>query len=191
LAFQRLIGDFPMIPAVRSVEHLDEALDSSAHVVYLLCGDVTTVPRLILKTHAASKLAVVNLDLVSGLSGTAPAVDYLADCGADGIISTHAETLKAAHARGLLGIQRTFMLDSLALRNVLRSLTRYMPDAIEILPAAVAPGVMGALRERHPGITVIAGGLVASLREIDVLVSSGVAAVSVSERSLWRLAPRG
>lgn len=187
LTLHELIADHPLIPAVRAVEDLADALESSSRVVYLLCGDVANVRRLIAAIHDAGKVAVVNVDLVGGLARSAPAVDFLAECGARGIISTHSEVLKAARSRNLFAIQRSFMLDSQALRNTLRSLEHFLPDAVEVLPAAVAPGVLTALREQHPELAITAGGLVSSLREIDRLVSAGVSAVSVSRRSLWRL----
>jgi glycerol uptake operon antiterminator len=186
LTLQELIAERPLIPAVRTAEHLADALESAARLVYLLCGDASNIRALIAAIHEAAKVAIVNVDLVGGLSRSAPAVEFLAECGADGIISTHSEVLKAAHSRKLLAIQRSFMLDSLALNSMLRSLEHFLPDAVEVLPAAAAPGVIGALRERHPVLTVTAGGLVSSLREIDRLVSAGVSAVSVSQRSLWR-----
>jgi len=43
------------------------------------------------------------------------------------------------------------------------------------------------LERASPGLTLIAGGLIASLREIDELLRAGIAGVSVSDQSMWSL----
>jgi len=174
-----------IIPAVRSPEHIPAACAAPGAIVYLLTGDVISIAALVRDLRDCGKLICVNIDLLGGLSSDAPAVDFIAQTGASGIISTHAQTLKAARAHGLLAIQRTFMLDSQAVANAARSLERFNPDAVEILPAMVAPRTLPRLRAVRPDLPIIAGGLVFDLVEIDRLVRAGVDAVSASEPSLW------
>jgi glycerol uptake operon antiterminator len=174
-----------IIPAVRSAEHISAACAAPGDIVYLLTGDVTSIGGLVRSLRDCGKLICVNIDLVNGLSSDSSAVDFIARAGATGIISTHAQVLKAAQACNLIAIQRTFMLDSQAVANTARSLDRFSPDAVEILPAMAAPRTLPRLRAVRASLTIIAGGLVADLLEIDRLVREGVDAVSASDPSLW------
>jgi glycerol uptake operon antiterminator len=174
-----------IIPAVRSPEHIPAARLAPGAIVYLLTGDVTSIGGLVGDLLECGKLICVNIDLLGGLSSDGAAVDFIVKTGAAGIISTHVQTLKAARSRDLFAIQRTFMLDSQAVANTARSLERFSPDAIEILPAMVAPRTFPRLRAVRADLPIIAGGLVADLLEIDRLVAAGVDAVSASEPGLW------
>lgn len=58
-------------------------------MVFLLYGDVVSLPELVERLHRAGKLAVVHADLIAGLGSRDVAVDYIhAVARADGIIST-------------------------------------------------------------------------------------------------------
>jgi len=174
-----------IIPAIRSPAHIPAARVAPGAIVYLLTGDVTSIAHLIGDLSECGKLICVNIDLLGGLSSDGAAVDFIAKAGAAGIISTHVQPLKAARSRDLFAIQRTFMLDSQAVANTARSLERFNPDAVEILPAMVAPRTFPRLRAVRADLPIIAGGLVVDLVEIDRLVAAGVDAVSVSEPGLW------
>jgi glycerol uptake operon antiterminator len=128
---------------------------------------------------------MVNIDLASGLSRDEAAVSYLAHRQVQGIISTHIEPLRAARDFGLFVIKRTFLLDSAALDSCVHSLRQFLPDALEIMPAVAAPRILPRLRQFYPTLPVMAGGLVSTVREIEDLVSQGVASVSVSDHRLW------
>ena len=77
-----------MLPAVKDAGRLEACLAQPAGVVFLLCGDILNIDRLIDRVHQAGKYAVVHADLVAGLAPREIAVDFLHRCGADGIIST-------------------------------------------------------------------------------------------------------
>lgn len=172
---------------MRDPRQLERSLAARGSIVYLLCGNAVSIADLVRPIRTAGKAAIVNLDLVGGLSKDPSAVAFLADCGATGIISTHHDALRAAHAQGLIAVQRSFLLDSQALANAARALERFRPDAVELLPAPVAPRAVKTLERASPGLTLIAGGLIASLREIDELLRAGIAGVSVSDQSMWSL----
>jgi glycerol uptake operon antiterminator len=181
----QLLEQTRIIPAVRSPEFLISAATAPGKIVYFLCGNPENLPQMVDVVVSNGKVAIVNLDLVSGLSRDAEAIGFLARRKVQGVISTHLEPLRAARHLGLFAIERTFLLDSAALQSSLRSIEQFVPDAIEVLPAVVAPKMVARLRETYPDLPVIAGGLVQTLRELEDLVHQGAAAVSVSESSLW------
>ncbi len=180
-----LLDQTRIIPAVRSPEFLIPAAAAPGRIVYLLCGTPENIPQMVDVIVANGKIAIVNLDLVSGLSRDPAAIAFLARRKVQGIISTHVEPLRIARHLKLFAIQRTFLLDSAALRSAVHSLEQFVPDALEVLPAVVAPKMVARLSELFPDLPVIAGGLVQTLRELEDLVKQGASAVSVSAPSLW------
>lgn len=103
----------PVIAAVKTDESLTAALASPCSTVFLLASTLLTVDGFVRRIHEAGKLAVVHIDLVDGLSSREIAVDSLiALCSPDGIISTRPTLIRRARHRGLLTVQRAFILDS-------------------------------------------------------------------------------
>jgi len=102
-----------------------------------------------------------------------------------GVVSTRSDTLRAAKALELITVQRTFAIDSAAVQATVRSLAQFLPDAIEILPAPVAPRVLPKFREVHANLHIIAGGLIETVQEIESLLAAGVNSVSVSNSRMW------
>ena len=127
------------------------------------------------------------MDLLSGFARDAAAIEFLVQAGVAGVISTHQDVLRAARSQGLLALQRTFAIDSVAVANSLRTLEHFLPDIIELLPAIAAPLVLPMMHNLRPNLPVIGCGLVRSLMQIEELVRQGVTSVSVSDPSLWIL----
>lgn len=174
-----------IIAAIRNPDAVSAVVNSPTQVVYLLFGNPLNVGELLKRVRESGKLPLVNLDLLAGFSRDAVNAEYLAMAGAAGVVSTHAEILRASRKLGLITVQRTFALDSAAVEAGLRTIHQFTPDAIEILPAVAAPRVIKRFRDAHRGLRVIAGGLIADLKEIESLLAAGVDAVSVSDPKLW------
>lgn len=174
-----------IIAAVRRPEALEAVAKSPTETVYLLFGNPLTIADLLKTVRQQGKLPLVNLDLLSGFSRDAVNAEYLAACGAAGIVSTHSELLRASRRQGLITVQRTFALDSAAVDAGLRTMDQFLPDAVEILPAIAALRVVSRFRQVHKSLRVIAGGLVADMKEVECLLNAGVDAVSVSDPAFW------
>ena len=169
----------PVIAAVKTDEALTAALASPCSAVFLLASTLLTVDGLVHRIHDAGKLAVVHIDLVDGLSSREIAVDSLnALCHPDGIIST-----RRARHRGLLTVQRAFILDSLSLTSLSGQLEQGKPDFVEILPG-IMPRVIAEISARTQ-VPVIAGGLLRDKADVMAAMRAGAAAVSTSAPSLW------
>jgi len=183
---ESLLEQSRIIPAVRSPEHLSKATAAAAsRIVYLLCGTPENIGEMAAQANTCGKVPIVNLDLVSGFARDAAAIEFMSRRGIRGIISTHQVPLRAARALGLFAIQRTFLLDSAALQSSLRSVEQTRPDAVEVLPAIVAPYLVRELHRQNSTLPVIAGGLVQSLRQIHDLIDQGVNSVSVGNPDYW------
>jgi glycerol uptake operon antiterminator len=64
------------------------------------------IPHIINEAHEAGKKIFIHIDLADGLGKDKTGVEYLASCGADGIISTRAQLIRFANDAGLLTVQR-------------------------------------------------------------------------------------
>ena len=159
-------------------------LASPCSAVFLLASTLLTVDGLVHRIHDAGKLAVVHIDLVDGLSSREIAVDSLnALCHPDGIISTRPTLIRRARHRGLLTVQRAFILDSLSLTSLSGQLEQGKPDFVEILPG-IMPRVIAEISARTQ-VPVIAGGLLRDKADVMAAMRAGAAAVSTSAPSLW------
>ena len=181
----------PVLPAVKDAGRLEACLAQPAGVVFLLCGDILNIDRLIDRVHQAGKYAVVHADLVAGLAPREIAVDFLHRCGADGIISTRPMLLRRGRELGLLTVLRVFAIDSKAVSNLGRETEGGMPDVIEILPGTLCK-VLRRLSRELP-VPLIAGGLLSDKADVLAALGAGALCVSASDESLGALwaVPKG
>src|SRR5678815_3189684 len=77
-----------IIAAVRNDEGLNAAEKSPTETVYLLYGNTLNIAELLRRLRNRGKLPLVNLDLLAGFSRDSINAEYLASCGAAGVIST-------------------------------------------------------------------------------------------------------
>ena len=127
-----------------------------------------------------------HIDLVEGLSQSTVAVDFLLQSThADGMISTRPQLVKHAKQKGMLTIQRFFIIDSKALDNVKRQLPSCDADIVEILPG-VMPKIIAELCKccKKP---LIASGLIRDKEDIVNAISAGAVAVSSTNGDVWYL----
>lgn len=186
-SLKALLTSARVIPAVRSYGDAEKAAACAGSVVYLLGAALSTLDQYMYLLRDGGKEVMVNLDLFAGLGRDAEAVAFLARSGVAGVISTHTDVLQAAVANGLFAIQRTFLLDSGSVESSMRSLRRFVPDALELLPGPVAPRMLPRLRHTHAQVATIAGGLIQDMEEANRIVEAGIDAVSTSNPGMWKL----
>jgi glycerol uptake operon antiterminator len=181
--FHALLHENQVILAVKSMEGLELSRAAKGSIVFVLFGDILSIPEIVATLKTAGKTVLVHLDLIDGLSTRDVAVDFLVEhTRADGILSTKANLLKHAKSRGLLTIQRFFVLDSLALLNIEKQFPLEYADAVEILP-----GLMPKVIRRIVGLTnkpVIVGGLISDADDVRIALEAGAVSVSTSNCKL-------
>ena len=129
----------PIIAAVKNYEGLARILASDLKVIFVLYGDLCSIAGIVDRLRDAGKYPIVHADLITGLGSKEVAVDFLAQSGASGIISTRPNVIHYARQCGLLAIQRFFVIDSRALETACRQLASSPPDVAEILPGVMPP----------------------------------------------------
>ena len=172
---------FPIIAAVRDGK-LSQALQSPIDIVFYLDARLSTIHQRVQQVHNAGKLLFVHVDLAEGIGKDREGLQYLANCGVDGVISTRGQIIRAAKDLNLLTVQRFFALDSQGMDSMQEMLKNTAPDMMEIMPGVIPK----AIRRFAAGpIPVIAGGLIDAKQEVTAALSSGATAISTGCKDLW------
>ena len=162
---ENTLGDSPIVAAVKDEPGLERCLNSPCRVVFVLFGDLNSVPRIVAELKTAGKTVFVHADLIEGLSAREAAVDYLIHAARpDGIISTRLPLLRFAKAKGLRTILRFFLIDSIAMENIAKMKNERCVDLIEVLPGLM-PKVIHRVAATC-GKPIIAGGLVTEKADV-------------------------
>ena len=176
----------PIITAVKDEQGLEKALKTESPVVFLLFGNICNITGLVDQVKNSGKIAIVHVDLIQGLSSKEVAVDFIhQNTRADGIISTKAPLVRHAMDLGMIGGQRTFLIDSMALETTKKQLLTFQPDFMELMPG-VMPKILKTVRG-YTEIPVVAGGLISDKKDILAAFDAGVDAVSTTREELWGL----
>ena len=176
----------PIITAVKDEQGLEKALKTESPVVFLLFGNICNITGLVDQVKNGGKIAIVHVDLIQGLSSKEVAVDFIhQNTRADGIISTKAPLVRHAMDLGMIGGQRTFLIDSMALETTKKQLLTFQPDFMELMPG-VMPKILKTVRG-YTEIPLVAGGLISDKKDILAAFDAGVDAVSTTREELWGL----
>ena len=180
----------PVIAAVKNDAGLQAAVEmEEIQVIFVLYGDVCTIPEILERIKAAGKKAMVHIDLIAGLSAKEISVEFIArQTRADGIITTKPALVRRAKELGIFAVLRFFVIDSLALKNIENlemQCGTSRPDYIEVLPG-VMPKVLGRIA-KVSRIPMIAGGLITEKEDVIAALSVGAIAVSSTNQDVWKL----
>ncbi|MBE7091634.1 MAG: glycerol-3-phosphate responsive antiterminator [Clostridiales bacterium] len=171
------------IYAIKDDNGLNNAINNDCKVVFVLYGTVINICDIVKALKDHNKIVFVHIDLIEGLSSKEVAVDYIANnTGADGIISTKQTLIKCASARGLLTVQRFFLIDSLALNNLIKQIKNSPLDYIEVLPACSTKTISKLIKLTN--VPIIASGLIQDKEDILSALNVGAIAVSGSNFDL-------
>lgn len=181
--FAELLKDSPIVVAIKDDSGLERCISSRSKIVFILYGNVSNIGNIVKKVNEAGKIAFVHIDFVDGLSPREAAVDFIKNAtDANGIISTKAPLIKYAKSKGLLAVQRFFVLDSISLINIPRQLKSTEADAIEILPGLIPKVITRLVQEDVP---IIAGGLISDKNEVMQALTAGATSVSTTNENVW------
>lgn len=184
--FKEALEDSPIIAAIKDEDGLKKCLSSDSRVIFILYGDIVSIADIVDTVKSSGKLAMVHLDLITGLSSKEIAVDFIKKyTKADGIITTKPTLIKRAKELGLYTILRLFIIDSMAYENIERQVKSAKPDLIEVLPALM-PKIVAKIC-KISSTPVIAGGLVSDKEDIMALLQAGVTSISSTNEKIWFL----
>ena len=182
-----LIEANPVIAAIKDDRGLSACcLCEEVRVVFILYGDICNISQIVEKVKEAGKIAMVHVDLVSGLCGKEIAVDFIkTNTCADGIISTKPALVKRGKELKLYTTLRIFILDSMAFENIQKQMSVAKADMIEILPGLM-PKIINRIC-RLVKVPVIAGGLISEKEDVVAALAAGAISVSTTNPKVWEM----
>lgn len=179
-----------ILPAVKTVKQFEKLLDSRYEYGVFLDTHVAQLRNLYALAAAKGKKMFLHADLVQGLKPDEYGTEYLCqEIRPYGIISTKSGVIQKARQKGVLAIQRVFLLDTMALEKSYALLEKTKPDYIEVLPGAL-PDIIAEVKARS-GLPVFAGGLIRTVRDVENAIAAGAAAVTTSSGELFRIYAEG
>ncbi len=180
----------PIIAAVKDDEGLEIALTEDVEIIFVLYGDICTIPRIVQKIKKADKVAMVHVDLITGLNNSKDVcLDFIKNnTEADGIITTKSNLISHAKELELNTVLRYFILDSMALQNIEKQarMPGVRPDIIEFLPGIVLPKMIRRIN-KVSRVPIIAGGLIADKEDVMNALDAGALAISTTNPDVWGL----
>jgi glycerol uptake operon antiterminator len=169
---------------VKTEEQLQAAIESRPGVIFILRGDGLEMAPVLRRVHAAGKLAAVHLDLIDGVASDIAGVRWLVRSGADAVISSHGQAVRAVRAEGVTAIQRVLCLSELAVDHGLGAVSRAQPDIVELLPGVILPQIADLVLPRLT-VPLLAGGFIRDADDVSAVLAAGALAVTTSEQALW------
>ncbi len=175
-----------VIPAISSHKKLKDFLESDLVYGILLNFQLAQLEDLVKQIKANHKKVLIHSELIKGLSSDEYGAIYLIQVlNVDGIISSKPKVIEVCKKRGVMGIYRFFIKDTISLEQSLEIGRRLKPDFVEILPGACYELIGEIKNELHAN--VLMGGLIRSKEEVMRCFEYGAIAVTASDPKLWDL----
>ena len=171
----------PVIAAVQN-NQLQQALESPVEIIFNLKVSLLDIEESIKKAHSRGKKIFVHIDLADGIGKDKTGVEYLANLGVDGIISTRGQLIRYANEAGLVTVQRFFALDSKGVESMQDMIESAKPDLVEIMPGIASKIIQKFVSN---GVPLIAGGLIETKQEVTEALKNGAEAISTGKKELW------
>ncbi len=181
-----MLGTQKILPAIRNMRDFERVLESSFEYIILLESHICQLKSIADCARKNKKKLLLHADLVQGLKNDEHGTQFLCqDIRPAGVISTRSQVIVTAKKRGLITIQRLFLLDSGALETSYKILEQTKPDFVEVLPG-IMPHIITEIHEKI-NIPIIVGGFIRNETEIANALEAGAIAVTTSDRKLWTL----
>ncbi|MFX0560122.1 glycerol-3-phosphate responsive antiterminator [Tepidibacillus infernus] len=174
-----------IIPAVRSMKDFETVLKSDFEYLVLLDSHVNQLKSISEYAKKADKKLLLHADLIHGLKNDEYAIQFIVqEFQPAGLISTKSQVILTAKKKGMLAIQRLFLIDTNALEVGYKLIEKTRPDYIEILPGVIPAHIIQEVSEKAR-IPILAGGLIGTIQDIDTALQAGVVAITTSKKDLW------
>lgn len=179
-----MIASKTVIAATKEQDAFNRACQSDAGAVFDLAPSINDICQKVDLCKRAGKPLFVHMDLIEGVGRDKAGLEYLKNCGIDGIISTRSIIIKQAKELGLKTVQRVFIIDSQAIKSA-TAILKINPDMLEIMPGVVPRAIKEF--KNVLSVPIIAGGLIETKEDIENAFLAGASAVSTSMENLWKI----
>jgi glycerol uptake operon antiterminator len=177
-------GTQKILPAIRHMKEFERVLESPFTYIILLESHICQLKSVADLARKHGKKLLLHADLVQGLKNDEHGTQFICqEIKPAGVISTRSQVIVTAKKKGLITVQRLFLLDSGALETSYKILEQTKPDFVEVLPG-ILPHIIAEIRERIE-MPIIVGGFIRNETEVANALAAGAIAVTTSDRNLW------
>lgn len=174
-----------ILPASSSMKEFEIFLKSSYEVGVFLDLHIAQLKNVHQMAKSANKKMIYHMDLINGIKGDDYATEFICqEFNPYGLISTKKSVILKAKQKGVLAIQRIFLIDSHALVNSYNLVKKTKPDFIEVLPGSM-PWMIKEVKEELD-TPIFAGGLIRTVEEAENALNAGATAITTSKTDIWK-----
>lgn len=181
---QTMLHNQKIIPAVGNHQDMKRFLSSNLTYGLLMNFQLAQLPELVLLMKEHQKKVLIHSELIKGLSSDEFGAIYLIQSlKIDGIISSKPKVIEVCKKRGVIGILRFFLKDSISLQQSIEIALKIEPHYLEILPALsvdIIPHIKQSIQT-----DILMGGLLQTKEQICKCLSHGAVAVTTSNPLFW------
>ena len=175
-----------ILPASSNMKEFEDFLNSSYEIGVFLELHIAQLKHVDALAKQHGKKMIYHVDMIRGIRSDDYSTEYICqEFKPYGLISTNSNVILKAKQKGVLAIQRIFLLDSHALEKSYRLIERTQPDFIEVLPGAM-PWMIKEVKERLQ-TPIYAGGLIRTSEDVKNALDAGAVAITTSRKSLWEI----
>ncbi|WP_059172142.1 glycerol-3-phosphate responsive antiterminator [Bacillus sp. FJAT-27445] len=173
-----------ILPAFSNMKDFEAFLKSPYEIGICLELHIAQMKNVSAMAGERGKKMVYHMDMIRGIKSDDAATEFVCqEYKPYGLISTKANVILKAKQKGVLAIQRIFLIDSHALEKSYQLLEKTRPDYIEVLPGAM-PDLITEVTQKVK-IPVLAGGFIRTAADIENAVNAGAHGVTTSKSELW------
>jgi glycerol uptake operon antiterminator len=175
-----------ILPAISNHSDLRKFLTTSLEYGILMNFQLAQLPELIKLMKEHQKKVLIHAELIKGLSSDEFGTIYLIQVlGVDGIISSKPKAMEVCKKRGVIGIFRLFIRDSISFEQSMSVAKSITPEYLEILPASATD----IIEEVHRNLTakILMGGMIKNRHDVERCLQAGAIAITTSNPELWSL----
>lgn len=177
--------DQKVLPVMSNMKEFESFLKSSFEIGVFMEIHIAQLKHVYQMAEAHKKKILYHVDLINGLKNDEHATEYLCqEFNPYGLISTKSSVILKAKQKGVLAVQRIFLIDSHALEKSIKLLKKTNPDYIEVLPGAI-PNLIKEVKQLVD-IPMFAGGFIKTPEQVQNALDAGAVTVTTSNKELWQ-----
>lgn len=178
--------DQKILPASANMKDFERFLESSFEIGVFLDLHISQLKNVSLMAKQRNKKMIYHVDLIQGIRNDEYATEFICqEFNPYGLISTKSGVILKAKQKGVIAIQRIFLIDSHALEKSYKLIKKTQPDYIEVLPGAM-PWMIKEVKE-HLQTPILAGGLIRNSDEVLNALEAGATSITTSKTELWNM----
>jgi glycerol uptake operon antiterminator len=173
-----------ILPASTSLKDFEKFLRSDYEIGLYLDVHISQLKNIARLANQHGKKMIYHLDLIQGLKNDEYGTEFICqEYKPIGIISTKSSAIAKAKQKGVLAIQRMFLLDSYALEKSYSIIQKAKPDYVEVLPGVI-PSMIQEIKDRTH-TKIIAGGLIRTVEDAQNVLDAGAESITTSNKEIW------